>query len=85
MALINKLTAIADAIREKTGKTGEMTLDQMPLEIAGIVAGGGSSPILYTGIHKMEEWAVEDVVFDTPGGASYFALFMIEMPSTGTG
>ena len=41
MALTNKLTAIADAIRGKTGKTEEMTLDQMPLEIAGIVAGGG--------------------------------------------
>lgn len=40
MALTNKLTAIADAIRGKTGKTEEMTLDQMPLEIAGIVAGG---------------------------------------------
>lgn len=41
MALTNKLTAIADAIRGKTGKTEEMTLDQMPLEIAGIVAGWG--------------------------------------------
>ena len=37
MALTNKLTAIADAIRGKTGKPEEMTLDQMPLEIAGIV------------------------------------------------
>lgn len=42
MALIDKLTAIADAIRGKTGKTEEMTLDQMPLEIASIVSGGGS-------------------------------------------
>lgn len=41
MALTNKLTAIADAIRGKTGKTEEMTLDQMATEIAGIVAGGG--------------------------------------------
>lgn len=41
MALTDKLTDIADAIRGKTGKTEEMTLDQMPLEIAGIVSGGG--------------------------------------------
>lgn len=36
MALIDKLTAIADAIRAKTGKTTTMTLDEMPTEIAGI-------------------------------------------------
>lgn len=36
MALTDKLTAIADAIRGKTGKTEELTLDQMPTEIASI-------------------------------------------------
>ena len=36
MALIEKLTAIADAIRSKTGKTNKITLDQMPGEIEGI-------------------------------------------------
>ena len=41
MALIDKLTAIADAIREKTGKTEGLTLDQMPTEIEGIQSGGG--------------------------------------------
>lgn len=33
MALTDKLTAIADAIRAKTGETGKMTLDQMPAKI----------------------------------------------------
>lgn len=41
MALTDKLTAIADAIREKTGKADEMTLDQMAVEIEGIQTGGG--------------------------------------------
>ena len=41
MVLINKLSAIGDAIREKTGKTDLMTLDQMPVEIASITTGGG--------------------------------------------
>lgn len=41
MALIDKLTAIADAIRVKTGKTATMTLDEMPTEIAAIEAGEG--------------------------------------------
>ena len=41
MALTDKLTAVADAIRNKTGKTEVMTLDQMPVEIDGINTGGG--------------------------------------------
>ena len=41
MALTDKLSNIADAIRGKTGKTDKLSLDQMPLEIAGIVSGGG--------------------------------------------
>jgi hypothetical protein len=48
MALTNKLTAIANAIRAKTGKTEPLTLDQMPTEIASI-SGGGSSGGLLTG------------------------------------
>ena len=45
MALIDKLTAIADAIRGKTGKTDGLTLDQMAAEITGIEAGGGGGGI----------------------------------------
>lgn len=41
MALTDKLKAIADAIRGKTGKTEGLTLDQMPAEIACIESGGG--------------------------------------------
>lgn len=46
MALIDKLTAIADAIREKTGKQNVLTLDQMATEIARIETGGGSDDVL---------------------------------------
>ena len=42
MALTNKLTAIADAIRSKTGKTDTMTLEQMATEISNISVGGGT-------------------------------------------
>ena len=45
MALTDKLTAIANAIRSKTGKTETMTLDQMPTEIEAI-SGGGDLPTL---------------------------------------
>lgn len=43
MALTDKLTAIANAIRTKTGKTDSLTLDQMPSEIESI-SGGSSAP-----------------------------------------
>lgn len=42
MALTNKLTAIGDAIREKTGKSALLSLDEMPVEIRAIETGGGS-------------------------------------------
>ena len=47
MALTDKLTAIADAIRAKNGTAGKMTLEEMPDKIAaiqtGVQTGGGSS------------------------------------------
>lgn len=52
MALIDKLSAIGDAIREKTGNTELLTLDEMPTEIAAIQTGGGGveiEPIVLTG------------------------------------
>lgn len=42
MALTDKLSAIGTAIRNKTGKTELMTLDEMPTEIASI--SGGNEP-----------------------------------------
>ena len=41
MSVASKLTAIADAIRAKTGGTTEMTLDRMATAISGIQAGSG--------------------------------------------
>lgn len=43
MALTDKLSAIGDAIRAKTGGTEKLTLDQMPTAISGI-EGGGETP-----------------------------------------
>lgn len=38
MALTEKLTAIADAIRSQSGKGEKLTLDQMPTEITGLLS-----------------------------------------------
>lgn len=45
MALINKLNAIGDAIRNKTGKSDLLTLEQMPIEIEAIETGGGAAEL----------------------------------------
>lgn len=44
MSVNSKMTAIADAIRAKTGGTSTLTLDQMATEIAGISGGYGDVP-----------------------------------------
>lgn len=52
MALTNKLTAIGDAIRAKTGSNDKLTLDGMASAIANISTGGGgieSSDLAFTG------------------------------------
>ncbi len=41
MGLIEKLTAIGNAVRAKTGKTAPLTLDAMAAEITALEAGGG--------------------------------------------
>lgn len=41
MALTDKLTAIANAIREKTGKTEKLSLDEMPTAIKSIQGASG--------------------------------------------
>lgn len=43
MALTDKLTAIADALRAKTGGTAQLTLDQIASEISGLSTGGSGS------------------------------------------
>lgn len=50
MALTDKLSAIGNAIRAKTGGSDLLTLDEMPQEIQSIQTGGGS----------IEEW--DDIV-----------------------
>lgn len=50
MALTDKLTAVADAIRAKTGKAEEMTLDQMPIEINNIQTKDGSTGASFLGM-----------------------------------
>lgn len=45
MGLIDLITAIADAIRSKTGKSDKLTLAEMPSEIESIQTGGDNTDI----------------------------------------
>lgn len=47
MALINKLTAVADAIREVSGTTEPLTLEEMVTSIKNLSSNGGSSGEFY--------------------------------------
>lgn len=69
MALTDKLTAIADAIREKTGSTDVMTLDEMAEGITGLDTSGFSGVIKVvtsepSSIHIIEE-AAKPIINDT--------------------
>lgn len=66
MALIDKLTAIADAIRGKTGKTEEMTLDQMATEIAAIETGGGGEDLIAAHFNRTIEHYSSNEVKSVP-------------------
>lgn len=52
MALTDKLTDIADAIRAKTGSSSTMTLDEMPTNIANIPTGVSN---VYTTTYTLSE------------------------------
>ena len=70
MALTDKLTNIADAIRGKTGGTEGLTLDQMATEIAGIETGGGFPQIFYDTDFILEDNSVSGVVCTISTGLS---------------
>ena len=74
MALIDKLAAIADAVRGKTGDTALLTLDGMAAAISGISSGG-----LPAGIAECEVQTFTPEA-DT-NEALTFSLDMEEMPT----
>ena len=66
MALTNKLSAIGDAIREKTGKTELLTLDAMPVAILSIETGGEMKEVVISG-SQFEQWILTGRYTDDSG------------------
>lgn len=72
MALTDKLTAIADAIRAKTGGTEPLTLAEMPSEIEGIQTGitpTGTINISENGTYDVTDYA--EAFVETSSGVSF--------------
>lgn len=70
MAITDKLKAIADAIRTKTGKTSELTLSEMPDEILSIQTESDDIPFIFGGINAKlvseysETYTLDDTSFE---------------------
>lgn len=88
MALTNKLSAIGDAIRAKTGKSEKLTLDSMVTEINSITTGGsgggGTTPTLeeyFTG--RITEYSNEDTteIMRMHAFYNYTSLKRINLPN----
>ena len=72
MALTNKLTAIGDAIRTKTGSTDLMTLEQMATSISGISTGA-----------TLEELTVTENGVYTPTNSDGYSKVTVNVESSG--
>ena len=77
MALTDKLTDIADAIRAKTGGTAKLTLDEMPNEIAGIT--GAAAPTL------QEKTITENGEYTADSGYDGLSKVTVNVPTGGGG
>ena len=73
MALTDKLTAIGNAIREKTGGTDLLTLDQMPTEISNIQGGGTVEELTIT----------SNGTYNPPTGIDGYAPVVVNVPQDG--
>ena len=73
MALTNKLSAIGNAIREKTGGTALLTLDQMPTEISNIQGGGTVEELTIT----------SNGTYNPPAGIDGYAPVVVNVPQDG--
>ena len=85
MALINKLTAIGNAIRGKTGTSAKMTLDEMATAISQISSGGSSGGLPNTITAGDTPILTSDVMaFTTTSTNMTKTGISITVPKTGT-
>lgn len=82
MAIIEKLTAIAEAIRSKTNTTEKMTLDEMPSAIEGIQSGGEDfSRYAWTISLLPSEFATEKIILNLDNANTLASLWYANNPT----
>ena len=82
MALINKLEAIGDAVRAKTGDTNKLTLDEMATKINGIKTSNLFIKMVDRTITNITAEDLEGITTIGPGAFEYSQLSSIELPDT---
>lgn len=76
MALIDKLNAIGDAIRAKTGGTEKLTLDEMPTQIQSIQTGG--NPVI------TELTVTQNGTYTASDGVDGYSPVTVNVPQDGS-
>lgn len=82
MALTNKLTAIGDAIRAKTGDTAKLTLDEMASEIAEITVPTPHKLAYLDGAVKIYIAAEDEWNRFSPGYFAFRDIYQLETKAT---
>ena len=72
MALINKISAVAEAVRERSGYTGGMTLEEMATEIKAIP---------YPVVEEIE--ITENGTYSAPVGIDGYSSITVEVAGGG--
>ena len=90
MALTDKLTAIADAIREKTGSSDTMTLDEMATAVGNITGEGETTTVTTDSVDALVARTLTEYSSDTLTSVGKYAfrgctgLTKVWIPSTCT-
>ena len=85
MALINDLTAIGNAIREKTGRTDLIPLADMPNVIKSISGGGTTGKRIVTGTFSLDADSTQPIITHDCGFVpSVFLVYPISEYAVGT-
>lgn len=73
MALIDKITAIADAVRSKLGTSKKMTLDEMATAISDFPIGPGYNKLAMVADATVTELTAKDLMGATTIGSYAFS------------
>ena len=85
-SVITKIQGLITSANAATGEDSGNLTDAVAALIAGFGTPGNTSSLtVHTGTYMTNDRTGENIVFSTPGGVSYFCMFMKDIATTGTG